>query len=104
MEPDKTPVVKISVVIVSFNRGEQLRQSLAALGSDHQVLVVDNGSRDSTPTLDTEFLHVRFIPLPRNFGLTRALNIGIRSADGDYVLLMHDDVRIGSAAATALAE
>jgi N-acetylglucosaminyl-diphospho-decaprenol L-rhamnosyltransferase len=98
------PAVRVSVVIVSFNRGEQLRQSLAALGPDHQVLVVDNGSRDSTPTLDTEFPNVRFIPLPRNFGLTRALNIGIRAADGEYVLLLHDDVRIGGPEVTALAE
>jgi len=103
MEPNK-----ISVVIVSFNRAEQLRQSLAALctqePADHQILVVDNGSQDGAANLDTDFPNVRFIRLPRNFGHTRALNIGIRAADGDYVLLMHDDVRIGGSAVTALAE
>lgn len=120
-------------MIVSFNRAEQLRDALAALtmlgseaarpggelsrpggeagkpdspepGGALQVLVVDNGSRDGSASLDDEFPGVRFSRLPRNFGLTRALNIGIRAADGDYVLLMHDDVRIDSAAVIALAE
>jgi GT2 family glycosyltransferase len=98
---------KISVVIVSFNRVEQLRESLKALGqpaSGLQVVVVDNGSRDGAASLDDEFPDVRFSRLPRNFGLTRALNIGIRAAEGDYILLLHDDVRIDAAAVTALAE
>ena len=47
---------------------------------------------------------MRFNRLQRNFGLTRALNIGIRASDGDYVLLLHDDVLIDSAAVTALAD
>lgn len=102
MEPNK-----ISVVIVSLDRVEALRRSLAALlgsGQKLQVVVVDNGSRDGSASLDDEFPGVRFSRLPRNFGLTRALNIGIRAAEGDYILLLHDDVEIDSAAVIALAE
>ena len=95
---------KISVVIVSFNRVAQLRQLLAALDSELQVLVVDNGSRDGSTNLAADYPNVRFSNLPRNFGLTRALNIGIRAAEGDYILLLHDDVKIGVAAVVALAE
>jgi GT2 family glycosyltransferase len=97
----------ISVVIVSFHRAEQLRLSLAALcqpDSQFQVVVVDNGSRDGAASLDDEFPDVRFSRLPRNFGLTRALNIGIRAADREYILLLHDDVQIAAAAVLALAE
>jgi GT2 family glycosyltransferase len=104
MEPNK-----ISVVIVSFRRPAQLRQLLSGLRTPApdavlQVIVVDNGSRDGTTSLDDEFPEVRFNHLQRNFGLTRALNIGIRASDGDYVLLLHDDVRIHPAAVAALAE
>ncbi|HEU5021985.1 MAG TPA: glycosyltransferase [Bryobacteraceae bacterium] len=102
MEPNK-----ISVVIVSFNRVEQLRRSLAALTAPEaglQVVVVDNGSRDGSANLSDEFPDVRFSKLPRNFGLTRALNIGIRAAERDYILLLHDDVLIEPAAVNALAE
>lgn len=98
---------KISVVIVSYYRAEKMRQSLTALtgpGNEFQVIVVDNGSRDGSASLDDEFPNVRFSRLPRNFGLTRALNIGIRAADRDYILLLHDDVLIEAPAVTALAE
>jgi GT2 family glycosyltransferase len=95
---------RVSVVIVSFNRAESLRKSLAALGDAHQVLVVDNGSRDGSERLDEDFPQVRFIRLPKNFGLTRAMNIGVRAADGEYVLFLHDDACITGAAVTQLAD
>ena len=95
---------RISVVIVSFNRKDTLRESLAALGDAHQVLVVDNGSTDGSASLDDEFPSVRFIRLPKNFGLVKALNIGIRAADGTYVLILHDDAIISTDAVSALAD
>jgi len=98
---------KISVVIVSFNRAADLRRSLEALATPEaglQVIVVDNGSRDGAANLSDDFPGVRFSKLPRNFGLTRALNIGIRAAERDYILLLHDDVVIEPAAVNALAD
>jgi GT2 family glycosyltransferase len=102
--PVEPQVKRVSVVIVSFNRAESLRRSLTELGDEHQVLVVDNGSRDGSAQLDEEFPDVRFIRLPKNFGLTRALNIGLRAADGEYVLLLHDDARIAGSAVSQLAD
>lgn len=95
---------RVSVVIVSFNRADQLRRSLASLGDAHQLLVVDNGSTDGSPALETEFPAARFIRLPKNFGLTKALNIGVRAAEGEYVLLLHDDTRIAGDAVSRLAD
>ncbi len=95
---------RISVVIVSFNRVEQLRESLKALGSDHQIVVVDNGSWDGAETINQEFPHLRFSRLPKNFGLTKALNIGLRAAEGEYILCLHDDVRIAGEAVARLAD
>jgi GT2 family glycosyltransferase len=91
-------------VIVSFNRIDTLRESLTQLGDAHQVLVVDNGSRDGSYDLDQEFPTVRFIRLPRNFGLTKALNIGIRAAEGTYILLLHDDAVITGESVSKLAD
>lgn len=95
---------RVSVVIVSFNRAAQLRRSLEALGDAHQVLVVDNGSRDETGSLESEFPAARFIRLPKNFGLTKALNIGVRAADGEYVLFLHDDTVISGENVSKLAD
>ncbi len=81
-----------------------MRQSIEALGDVHQVTVVDNGSADGGSNLDAEYPHLRFHRLPKNFGLTRALNIGIRSCDGEYILLLHDDVLISADAVSKLAD
>jgi N-acetylglucosaminyl-diphospho-decaprenol L-rhamnosyltransferase len=95
---------RISVVIVSFNRVDQLRGNLQALGTDHQIVVVDNGSWDGAENLGEEFPALRFSRLPKNFGLTKALNIGLRAAEGDYILCLHDDVRITGEAVARLAD
>ena len=102
-EASEPQAKRISVVIVSFNRKAALRESLAALGDDHQVVVVDNGSTDGTPGVAEEFPAARLVRLPKNFGLTKALNIGIRAADGTYILLLHDDAVISGAGVTRLA-
>ena len=80
--PEVAQPPRVSVVIVTHNRAEMLRRGLEVLGEAHQVLVVDNASTDGTPALENEFPGVRFIRLPKNFGLTKAMNIGVRSADG----------------------
>jgi GT2 family glycosyltransferase len=66
--------------------------------------VVDNGSRDGSAQLDDQFQDVQFVRLPKNFGLTKALNIGWRAADAEYVLFLHDDTEVTPATAAALAD
>jgi hypothetical protein len=90
--------------MVSFNRAAALRRSLKTLGEAHQIVVVDNGSVDDTPSIEDEFPAVRFRRLPRDFGLTKALNIGLRVAEGEYILCLHDDARISGEAVTKLAD
>jgi GT2 family glycosyltransferase len=87
------------VVVVSRNRVEMLRACLQAIEASQererlQVIVVDNGSTDGAAQLDNEFPNTQFIRLPKNFGLTKALNLGWRAADAEYVLFLHDDTRV----------
>jgi len=97
--PAPEPIEQVSVVIVSCNRVDRLQASLTALHAAVEnpvvkVIVVDNGSRDGSASLDSEFPAAQFIRLPQNFGLTKALNIGIRASDTAYVLFLHEDVEI----------
>jgi GT2 family glycosyltransferase len=88
---------RVSVVIVALNRAESLSKSLDMLGQAHQIVVIDNGSTDATGDRAT-------MRLPKNFGLTRALNIGLRAAEGEYLMVLHDDARIPAQGVTKLAD
>ncbi|MBS1859120.1 MAG: glycosyltransferase [Acidobacteria bacterium] len=97
-EQEKAPP-RAAVVVVSRNRVESLRACLKSIDASRererlQVIVVDNGSRDGAAHLDDEFPEAQFIRLPKNFGLTKALNIGWRAADAEYVLFLHDDTLV----------
>ena len=87
--------MRVSVIIVSLNRPEAVRKSLELLGDAHHVVVIDNGSEDPTGAT---------MRLPKNFGLTKALNIGLRAAEGEYILCLHDDARISADGVTQLAD
>lgn len=102
--PEAPQQKRVSVVVVSLQRVESLRRSLESLGDTHQVIVVDNGSSDGAGSLDDEFPNVRYSRLPKNFGLTKALNIGLRAIEGEYILCLHDDTRITAGAVSHLAD
>jgi GT2 family glycosyltransferase len=107
-EQEKKPP-RVSVVVVSRNRVALLRRCLESLekseGRDTlQIVVVDNGSSDGSAQLDAPFPQVQFIRLPKNFGLTKALNLGWRAADAEYVLFLHDDTEVEPATVLRLAE
>jgi N-acetylglucosaminyl-diphospho-decaprenol L-rhamnosyltransferase len=97
------------VVVVSHNRIEALRRCLAALERSEgregfQIIVVENGSSDGSAQLDTEFGNLQWIRLPKNFGLTKAWNLGWRAADAAYVVFLHDDAEVEPDAISRLAE
>ncbi|MDQ6701139.1 MAG: glycosyltransferase, partial [Acidobacteriota bacterium] len=94
---------RISVIVVSHNRIALLRKCLDRLGAPGQVIVADNGSTDGSAQLEADYPNVRFIRIPRNFGLTKALNLGLRSSDGELVLFLHEDVEISPGVVQALA-
>jgi GT2 family glycosyltransferase len=99
-QPDlEKPAPRVSAVVVSHNRAALLRRCLESLeasqGRDSlQVIVIDNGTYVCTDQWDVDFPKVQFIRLPKNFGLTKAMNIGWRAADAPYVLFLHDDAAV----------
>jgi N-acetylglucosaminyl-diphospho-decaprenol L-rhamnosyltransferase len=89
----------VSIVVVSRNRVALLRRCLESLEKSQgrttlQIIAVDNGSTDGSSQVDGDFPNVRFFRLPKNFGLTKAMNIGWRAAEADYVLFLHDDTEL----------
>jgi len=108
-EPQEVPnPIRITALVVSHNRADLLRRAIASLEKSEErekleILVVDNGSTDGSTEVESEFPNARFIRMPKNFGLTKAINVGVRGAVGEYILLLHEDIEVSPDTARVLA-
>ena len=99
MQAEKSVLAQfdISILIVSFNTRDVLRECLLSvyreIGSLRaQVIVVDNASSDGSPEMiELEFPEVELIRSAVNLGFGLANNLGIESARGRYVVLLNSD-------------
>ncbi len=90
--------LRISVVVVNWNRRELLRECLDSLSNQTvgpvDICVVDNGSTDGSQELITgSYPQVRLIRNPDNRGFCAANNQGIFSSAGELVALLNNDAR-----------
>ncbi len=96
-----TKQVYISCVVPVFNEEaivltfiEKLQATLQALTNRYEIILVDDGSRDTTLQKILSLPknpHVKLLGLSRNFGKEIALTAGIEHASGDVVILMDAD-------------
>ena len=102
-------MINLSVVILSWNVRDLLRQCLeSVVRDDHQplfteIIVVDNASSDGTVGMvRAEFPAVRLIVNAANRGYTGGNNDGIVAAQGRYVLILNPDTQVVGDALSAL--
>lgn len=89
--------VLVSIIIVNYNTKSLLLQCLDSISKYSnqtiiEVIVVDNASTDgSIETLKSNYKDIVLIENTSNIGFSRANNIGIRIAQGNYLLLLNSD-------------
>jgi GT2 family glycosyltransferase len=83
----------VSVVVISYNAREVLRSCLNVVtATGHEVAVIDNASSDGSPELiKTEFPSVRLTALDTNVGFGAGANTGVRTTQGEYILILNPD-------------
>jgi GT2 family glycosyltransferase len=85
---------KISVVTVSFNQGEFIRQNiesvLAQNYTNFEHIIVDGGSTDNTVDILKSYHHLKWTSEPDR-GQTDALNKGFSKATGDIIAWLNSD-------------
>jgi len=87
--------MKISVIIPSYNRAHVLGRAIQSVLDQTlpalEIIVVDDGSNDSTPVLmQQQFPQCRYIKQP-NSGVSAARNTGIEVATGDWLAFLDSD-------------
>ena len=99
LQEEQSPAKKVTALVFSYDNAPGLRRCLAALENSNdrqliEILVVDCGSHDESPGMDSEFPNITMLRLPRYFGRTKALNIGTRTAAGEVLFFLTPEVEV----------
>lgn len=88
----------ISIVIPNYNGNNYLKRCIEAIrnidNTRIQIIVIDNGSIDNDYEWLSEYQEVAFYRLDKNYGFSRAVNEGIKIAQGEYVILLNNDTEV----------
>jgi GT2 family glycosyltransferase len=88
----------VSVIVVNWNGERLLQPCLAALQrqtyADREIILVDNGSTDSSVSLvRRKFPEVKIVELPENRGFAGGNNAGLAASRGRVIALMNNDAQ-----------
>ena len=93
-------VIKLSVIIVSFNQFDHLKAAIDALKANplpftYEIIVVDNHSAENVQEYLNDYFHdIRVIHNPANHGFGWANNRGVALAKGEYLLFLNSDAEV----------
>lgn len=94
---------KLSIIILSYNTKDLLKNCLISVIKNSpyftEIIVVDNGSTDSSVELIKNFkkklknknIDFKIILNKKNLGFAKGNNQGIKVASGDYIMLLNAD-------------
>lgn len=91
-------MIKLSIIVPTFNEEKtieavvnQLKNELGALNADFEIIIVDDGSTDSTKNIIKKIDGIRLITHPYNKGYGAALKTGIKNANCEWSLFFDAD-------------
>ena len=87
----------VSVIIPCYNQahflGEAIESVLAQTYENFEIVVIDDGSTDSTPDVAGKYAQVRYMK-QTNQGLVAARNAGLQASRGSYLVFLDADDRL----------
>lgn len=90
----------LSIIILNYKSKGLLKQCLKGLKLlsfrfSHEIIVLDNHSQDGTGAMmREEFPDITFFANPENKGFAAGMNVGIRHAQGNYILILNPDIAV----------
>ncbi len=100
MKSLETMRTKVAVAILNWNGRSMLERYLPSVVRYSEadwckVFVIDNASTDdSVDYLNSHFPTVGLVRLDKNYGFAGGYDIGLRSIEADYYVLLNSDVRV----------
>ncbi|MDR3704417.1 MAG: glycosyltransferase family 2 protein [Paludibacteraceae bacterium] len=102
-------MAKLSIIILTWNSEKYIEACFESLLKsvqhlDYEILVVDNGSSDSSLSLLSKYLsnQITLIKNPTNEGVARARNKALLKVAGDRILILDIDTEINKEAIDGL--
>jgi len=91
----------VSVIVLNYNAGELLLNCIESIKKsvykNLEIIVVDNISTDkSQKACKEKYPDIKLIQNDENFGYCEGNNIGIREAEGDYIIILNPDTIVES--------
>ena len=89
---------KISIIIVTWNTSAITQKCVATIQKHlpenfYEIIIVDNGSQDDTVSKLKKY-NIKIIENKMNLGFAKANNIGVKHAEGDYLLFLNSDMEL----------
>ena len=94
----------LSIIILNYQMLGLVKNCLKAIKDLHlpfryEIIVVDNHSQDgSFEFLKENYFDIKLIQAPRNLGFAGGNNLGIKAAQGKYILILNPDILLFSPA------
>ena len=90
--------MKLSIIVTHHKTPELLKLCLrsvkeAVWETPHEILVLDSESREEIQEeIKNAWPEIKFFPFQKNTGYAKIANVGLREADGDYLLVLNADI------------
>lgn len=93
-------MIKVSIVVPIYNEHslvKELHQKIVAVmsrqGDSYEIVFVNDGSSDGTERVLADLKPLRVVTLQKNYGQTAAIDVGIREAKGEIIVLLDADLQ-----------
>ncbi len=96
LSPHSSSKARITCIICAFNEAPRIAVGLRQVSSHpliDEVIVVDDGSSDSTADVVRQFPGVRLVSHPNNLGKSAAMATGVTAASHAHLLLLDADLK-----------
>jgi len=88
--------MKLSIIILNHNTKDLTLNCIKSIRTSisHEIIVVDNGSADDSVSAFTKLHHIHLVTSDQNIGFAAGNNLGLKKAQGEYLLLLNSDTEI----------